>query len=159
MSFVFAQLLGCPISTKRATNVFRNPSRFASSIRSAAKESGNFSIQISSSKEGIWRHRSGANFSQTPFHLRSSSTTSSGVWRQQAPPSRRAFSSTFFSRGPRNAIGRIEPKRIVVEIPRINPFESVWKPILVSVQKRSRPARQALSRFMLNTLLDRHPCY
>jgi hypothetical protein len=29
-------------------------------------------------------------------------------------------------------LGRIEPKRIVVQIPRINKFESVWKPIFVS---------------------------
>jgi hypothetical protein len=119
MSAVFLELLGCRIAAKPTS--LRGSVRFASSIRQPPTDKSlrlRHSSSSTSVLSSVSRQRRGARTS---------------MFSQQGTGStRRSFSTSFTLGTPRNTLGRIEPKRIVVEIPRINRYESVWKPILVS---------------------------
>lgn len=118
MSAVFLELLGCRVTAKPTS--LRGSVRFASSIRQPTDKP--LRLRYASSSTGV--------LSSVTRQRRGAST--SLFWQQGTGSTRRGFSTSFTSRTPRNTLGRIEPKRIVVEIPRINRYESVWKPILVS---------------------------
>lgn len=123
MSAVFLEILGCQMA-----NPFRQSVRFASSGRPSANPIDKLnSLRIRS-----------RNTPPVSFNFASSISRNrrpAGFWQNGSASSRRRFHASSFWETPRHALGRIEPKRVVVQIPKINRFESVWKPILVSGHK------------------------
>ena len=126
MAAVFLDILGCQATARAACH--RGSARFATSSRQAT---------IFNQSSSQLRCRDPQIRSIVSTVARQRRPGSNPALRQQGLVStRRSFVTSSFARTPRNTLGRIEPKRIVVEVPRINKFESVWKPILVSRAER-----------------------